>query len=156
MNRKEAYIIAVENEIRAINLYSILAKSFQDEDLVGVFKSLSQLEKGHQEKIEESYRKEFGDTPFDYNKEALPRFEVKDDLSDPRQVLRYAITKEEDMKENYQKMAAESQQDEIKSFFHDLAAEEQNHKELLEAELNRIEGTMVWFDASELNGLMEY
>ncbi len=155
MDRKEAYIIAVENEIRAINLYSILAKSFNDKDLVRVFKSLSQLEKGHQEKIEESFRKEFGDTSFDYDGNALPRFEVKDDLSGPRQVIRYAISKEESMKENYTNMASASDNEDIKAFFKYLAEEEQNHKELLEAELNRIEGSMVWFDPSELNGMME-
>jgi rubrerythrin len=53
-------------------------------------------------------------------------------------------------------MAEGCKDDELKEFFLNLVKEEMYHKELLETEADRIQGTVTWFDESELSGLMEY
>lgn len=156
MDRKEAYIYAMENEIKSANLYKVLANSFEDEELIKTFNSLASFESIHQDKIRDYFAKEFGEVPFTYNKSALPKIDIRHDLSDPKKILEYAIYREIAMADQYEFMADESKDEHIKTFFKTLVMEENDHKEMLEDELNRIQGLMIWFDPSELNGLMEY
>jgi len=155
MNRQDAYVYAVENEIKSVNLYTVLAKTFSDEDLIKTFNHLASLETIHKDKLIKTYKREFDNQPLIYDEDAMPRINVKRDLTDPANIIEYAIDREITMADQYEFMSKESDKDEIKSFFSSLAEEEKNHRDLLETELNRIQGLMVWFDNSELNGLME-
>ena len=76
-------------------------------------------------------------------------------LSDPKEVLEYAITREESAHDGYLALAAHATDLEIKSTLLRFAAEEIDHKALLIAEVQRIQGVLTWYDPSELNGLME-
>jgi len=156
MNRKEAYIMAIENEIKSKNLYTILAKSFKHEESIKTFHLLESLEKIHEEKLIEAFKKEFkiSTTAFDTN--MLPKIDIRRNLSDPKNILEYAMDRELAMADQYDDMASECQDEELKEFFLNLVKEEKNHKELLEMELDRIHGSAIWFDESELTGLMEY
>jgi len=156
MTRKEAYVFAIENEIKAANLYRMLEKSFNDEDLGKTFNHLASLEDIHKEKLIKAFEKEFAGEKLTYKENVLPVIHNKRDLNDPVRILEYAVDRENATSDQYESMAKESDDDEIKSFFHGLAREEKEHKELLETEINRIQGTMIWFDSSELNGLVEH
>ena len=156
MNRKEAYIMAIENEIKSKNLYIILARSFRHEESIKTFHLLESLEKIHEEKLIEAFKKEFkiSTTAFDTN--MLPKIDIRRNLSDPNTILEYAMDRELAMADQYDYMASECQDAELKEFFLNLVKEEKNHKELLEMEMDRIHGSAIWFDESELTGLMEY
>ncbi|MBW6515978.1 MAG: ferritin family protein [Candidatus Cloacimonetes bacterium] len=156
MNRKEAYIFAIENEIKSKNLYKILARSFKNEEIVKTFHLLESLEKIHEEKLIEALKKEFNisETAFDTN--MPPKIDIRRNLSDPKNILEFAMDRELAMADQYEDMAAGCQDDELRSFFLKLVKEEKDHKELLETEMDRIHGTAIWFDESELTGLMEY
>jgi len=155
MERREAYKIALENEIKSINLYKILSKSFNDQDIIDTFNSLASLELIHKEKLIQACKKEFGHIPFNYNDNDVPKIDIRRNLSDAKSILEYAIDREIAMADQYKIMAEESEDEMNKKFFLDLVQEEIDHKDLLETELNRIQGSMIWFDDSELNGLME-
>ena len=156
MNRKEAYIFAIENEIKSKNLYIILAKSVNNEESKKTFHLLQSLEKIHEEKLIEAYKKEFNISTTTFDTNMSPKIDVRRNLSDPKAILEYAIDRELAMADQYDYMAAECKDDELRNFFLNLVKEEQDHKELLATELDRIHGSMIWFDESELTGLMEY
>ncbi len=156
MTRKEAYIYAIENEIKSKNLYMLLAKSFKNEESVKIFHLLESLEKVHEEKLIEAYKKEFQKSSVFFDADLLPKIDIRRNISDPKTILEYAIDRELATADQYEDMAEDSQNEDLKEFFLSLVEEEKNHKEMLETELNRIPGTVMWFDESELNGLMEY
>ncbi len=156
MNRKEAYVLAIENEIKSKNLYMMLAKSFKNEESIETFHLLQSLEKIHEEKLIAAFKKEFNTSKTTFDTELLPKIDIRRDLSDPKTILEYAMDRELAMADQYEYMAEESVDGDLKEFFLKLVEEENNHKELLENELDRIQGTAIWFDPSELTGLMEY
>lgn len=156
MNRKEAYILAIENEIKSKNLYIVLAKSFKNEESIKTFHLLESLEKIHEEKLIEAYKKEFKLSTVSFDTNMLPKIDIRRNLSDPKNILEYAMDRELAMADQYEYMASGCQDEELQEFFLTLVKEEKNHKELLETELDRIHGSLIWFDESELTGLMEY
>ena len=156
MNRKEAYVLAIENEIKSKNLYIILAKSCKNEESVKTFHLLESLEKIHEEKLIEAYKKEFNISTTAFDTNMLPKIDIRRNLSDPKSILEYAMDRELAMADQYEYMASECQDAELRDFFLKLEKEEKEHKELLETEMDRIHGTAIWFDQSELTGLMEY
>lgn len=156
MDRKEAYIVAIENEIKSKNLYKLLAKSCNDVESVKSFHLLESMEKIHEEKLIEAYKKEFNLSTVSFDTDLLPKIYVRRNLSDPKAILEYAMDREIAMADQYNYMSEDSKDDDLKEFFMNLVKEEQDHKELLETELDRIQGTVIWFDESELTGLMEY
>ena len=156
MNRKEAYILAIENEIKSKNLYIVLAKSFKNEESIKTFHLLESLEKIHEEKLIEAYKKEFKLSTVSFDTNMLPKIDIRRNLSDPKNILEYAMDRELAMADQYEYMASGCQDEELHEFFLTLVKEEKNHKELLETELDRIHGSLIWFDESELTGLMEY
>ena len=156
MDRKDAYIFAIENELKSSKLYKILEASFKDEALISTFHTLASFESVHFEKLVEAFRKEYPDCVLRYDHNVKPKIKIERDLSDPRQIFEYAIDREIAMADQYEEMAEGAKESELKAFFLELAGEERNHREMIEMEFNRLHGSAIWFDSSELNGLMEY
>ncbi|MCB5230784.1 MAG: ferritin family protein [Candidatus Cloacimonas sp.] len=156
MDRKEAYIFAIESEIKSKNLYALLANSCLNEEAKKTFYLLEKMEGIHEEKLIEAYKKEFNLKSVSFDSTMMPKVDIRRNLSDPKAVLDYAVDRELSMADQYEYMAEQSEDPEMKKFFESLYREELDHKELLETELDRIHGTAIWFDESELNGLMEY
>ncbi len=156
MNRKEAYTLAIENEIKSKNLYKVLSNCFADEESKKTFHLLESLEKIHEEKLIEAYKKEYDVTTVSFDTNMQPKIDIRRNLSDPKSILEYAMDRELAMADQYEYMAEGCKDDELKEFFLNLVKEEMYHKELLETEADRIQGTVTWFDESELSGLMEY
>jgi rubrerythrin len=59
MDRKEAYRIAIEAEMRSQMLYQALAKSFRKPNTSLVFQELVILERNHEEKVRDAFATEF-------------------------------------------------------------------------------------------------
>jgi rubrerythrin len=76
-------------------------------------------------------------------------------LNDPKEVLDFAISKEEESIELYKSMAGQTTEPEIKEQLLQFANEEEGHKSILLTEIQRLQGALEWFDPSELTGLME-
>lgn len=155
MNRKDAYRIAIEAEIRSQNLYKALAKSFKNEQTEQFYSQLMLYEKDHEEKVRGLYAKEFPDEKLklvgtlDMQMEGL-------ELGDPKAVLEFAISREELAQNIYLKLAEQSEDASTRALLEQLAQEEEQHKELLYAEIEKIQGLLKWFDRSELDGFMEH
>jgi len=154
MTRQASYIQAIEAEIRSQQLYQALTKSFGTSDTARVFKQLLTLEQNHEAKLRNAFAREFPHSELVLNV-PLPVLKPGINLSDPKEVLEYAITREESAHDGYLALAAHAADLEIKSTLLRFAAEEIDHKALLIAEVQRIQGVLTWYDPSELNGLME-
>lgn len=154
MNRQEAFRIAIEAEIRSQNLYKALAKSFRTPESEKTFNQLVLYEEIHEAKMRELFHQEFPDLTLKLMDDLSMELQgVK--LEDPKEVLEFAISREELAQNIYLKLAEQTPAGETKALLQSFAAEEANHKELLFAELERIQGLLRWYDPSELNGLME-
>ncbi len=152
---KEAFLFGIQNEIKAKNLYSLLHKAFFEAEVGSIFKELIELENIHKQKLIEQFEKLFPNEKPEIDPKAMYSFHSEIDLKDANDVLQFAISMEQSAHDKYDELAAQTDNDEIKELFNYLASEEDNHKQLLEDEIERIHGAMTWFDPSELNGLQE-
>ncbi len=154
MNRKDTYLLVILSEIRSQKLYHALAKSFRGPETSAIFQELQILEQNHEEKVRAAFSTEF---PGEKKPEFSPLIpEIKDvKLSEPLEVLEFASSREDLAASIYQELAAQTKDPEIKALLEGFAAEEEQHKQVILAEMQRLQGSMIWFDPSELNGLFE-
>jgi rubrerythrin len=154
MNLQEAYRIAIEAEIRSQNLYKALAKSFKTIESASIFNQLLMYEINHEEKMRAYFIELFPNTPLQLMDDLS--MELKGlNLSDPKNILEFAISREELAQNIYLKIAEQTPAGEVKDTLLSFANEELHHKEILFKELERMHGIVDWYDPSELNGLME-
>ncbi len=154
MKRQEAFRIAIEAEIRSQNLYKALARSFRNPESAQVFNQLVQYEENHEAKMRELFAGEFpGSTLQLMDNLDMEMRGVK--LEDPKEVLEFAISREELAQNIYLKLAEQTPDGPTKALLKNFAEEEANHKEMLFTELERIQGLVQWYDPSELDGFME-
>ncbi len=153
--KKEIYRIVIQEEIKAQNLYRILAKALNDSDSKQVFENLIRIEKMHEEKISELFLQEYPYHKINVDSNLTPLIKDPQKLQTPESALEFAISKEINAENLYLDLAENTTNSKQQMLFRNFAADERNHKKLLEDEINRLGGLMTWFDASELNGLME-
>ena len=155
MNRKQTYHVVIEAEIRSQLLYKSMAKSFRNPETSAIFQELMVLEKNHEEKMRAAYAKEFPGEKVGQLSPSIPQ--IKDiEMTDPIAVLEFAIGREDMAAEIYRNMAAETEDAEIKALLITFADEEEQHKEVILTEMQRVQGAVIWFDPSELDGLLEH
>ena len=154
MNRKETYLVVILSEIRSQMLYRALAKSFRSPETSAIFQELLILEQNHEAKVRAAFDTEF---PGEKKPEFSPLIpEIKDvKLTEPLEVLEFASSREDIAAAVYQELAGQTKDPEIKALLLKFAAEEDEHKQVILAEMQRLQGAMIWFDPSELNGLFE-
>lgn len=154
MNRKDTYLLVIMSEIRSQKLYHALGKSFRSPETSAIFQELLVLEQNHEEKVRAAFKQEFpGEKIPDFSPQ-IP--EIKDvKLSEPLEVLEFASAREDLAAGIYLELAAETKDLQIKALLLKFAAEEGEHKQVILAEMQRLQGSMIWFDPSELNGLFE-
>lgn len=155
-SKSDIYQLVIQEEIKAQNLYTALAKALDNEDSKQIFTNLIQIEKIHEDKITELFRAEFPKLKLEIDRNLKPEIKNTDNLVTPESALNFAIKKEEEAEEIYLELALKVETVELKKLFKKFASDERNHKELLEDEILRLGGLLIWFDASELNGMMEY
>jgi rubrerythrin len=134
----------------------MMAAAFRKSDSGETFKNLQPLEKIHEEKLTELYHKEFPYNNLQIDRNLLPKVETNEQLNEPRAAILFAQQREDNAKEGYLELARTSADSKVKELFENLAAEEEDHHQLLQNILDQMEGTMMWYDESELDGLMEY
>jgi rubrerythrin len=157
MNTKsDVYQKVIHAEIKAQNLYSALMKALGDAESKQVFLNLIQIEKNHEEKITDLFKAEFPELTLNIDRNVTPEFTNSNDLKTPENALHFAIGEEEDAARIYLDLAEQAESEDLKKLFQEFASDEQNHKKVLEDEITRMAGLMIWFDMSELNGMMEY
>lgn len=155
MDKKELYLMALAQEIRSQKLYSALAKSFKNPENSAFFRELVLLEEEHEAKLRRSFGPEFPDAEPEAR-------DLKDkdlqglDLNDPVALLEYAAERETVAQNHYLAFAEKTSQPELKAMLLELAEEEEKHRNLLLAEIQRIQGSLEWFDPSELAGYMDF
>jgi len=154
MDRKSIFLAALGAEIRSQKLYHSLAISFRRPETSAVFQQLVVMEKAHEDKVRAMFARE-------YPGEAIPAVSSVDpdlgqlDFKDPILLLEFAMSREDVARQHYLDLAVDAVDGEDKALLHKLADEESQHKELLLAETQYLQGAMQWFDPSELGGLME-
>lgn len=152
---KTAYEQAIQNEIMSQNLYNGLARSFRrNPEVAKTFSRLVPLEEMHEEKLRTLYQETFPGSTLDLDP-ALSYAIPAPDISDADKVLEFAISREVIAHDIYANLAAEAAEPVLKQLFIELAAEEANHKTILQTEILRLDGLMTWFDPSELDGFMD-
>jgi len=155
-DKKAIYRLVIKEERKAQKLYRSLAKAMDKTDSSEIFMQLCKIEELHEESITNLFRFEFPDSELEINLEKLPKLDLNQALDTPQAALEFAISKEEKTTEVYECLADLAETDEDKALFLKFAKDEEGHKELLQAEMNRLTGSMIWFDESELNGMMEH
>jgi len=156
MDKKQAYVQAIENEIRSQNLYKFMAEHCEDKEK-NIFFNLIPMEKMHEEKMRSFFQREFPGETLKISADLLPKTQKKiDEMKDPKSIFDFAIEREKMAQEAYMDLALNCDDEEMKTFFKQMAEEEKNHADILFTEIEKLENTMIWFDESELNGLMEY
>ncbi|MFO7659290.1 MAG: ferritin family protein [Candidatus Cloacimonadaceae bacterium] len=152
---KAAYELAIQNEIKSQNLYKLLARSFAgNPDIAQTFSRLVPMEALHEEKLHTLVQQKFPQAVLKLDP-TLHHTLPAEELKDADKVLEFAISREELARDNYLQLAADTPEPELQALFTDFAAEESNHKTILQTEILRLDGLMTWFDSSELNGMME-
>ncbi len=155
MTRKEALIMAIENEIKSQNFYKFMGNHCENKSC-NLFFNLVPLEKIHEEKLRNIFTEEFSEEELNIRLDLMPSFSFKEkDFRDPKVIYELGIQKEKDAQEFYLSLAEKAESPEVKEIFIQLAQEEANHAELLYTEIDKLTNTMIWFDESELNGIME-
>jgi rubrerythrin len=154
MDRKETFRIAIQAEIMSQNLYKSLAKSFTKPEASTVFQQLIPYEEMHEAKLRELFSQEYPGEKLVLDMEQMPDFK-QFKVVEPKQILDFAIEREELAHDIYTQMAADSKDEATKKLLLGFAAEEENHKTILFTEVQRLQGMIKWFDPSELNGFME-
>lgn len=155
MERKDAIVYAIHNEVKSLNTYNALVKVFKDKESKDVFSHLAKIELIHRDKLMTLFKKEYPGEKAEIDKSAMFRIPKQEGLKDPVAALKYAISKEIEAENGYKRLAELSRDPETKKLFIQLATDEKNHEDLLETEIARLTGTMMWFDENELGGLME-
>jgi rubrerythrin len=153
--RKEAYLIAIQNEIKSQMLYRALAKSFKNEIASHTFQNLVPLEEIHEAKLRSAFQSEFPKETIEIDKTQIVGDVPAQILHDPKAILEFAISREEMAHDAYLRLAEDCTMPEIKKLFEQFAEEEYYHKTILHTEIQRIQGMISWYDPSELNGLVE-
>ncbi len=153
---KDAYIFAIINEVKSQNLYKILSIAAKESASKQTFEELSLLEKVHEEKVTRLFKEQFPAETLEIDRSVLPRLKRNQEIVDPREALLFAVGREEMASSGYEELMEKSENPEIKELFGNLAKEEQYHKEVLETEILKISGELLWFDENELSGLFEY
>lgn len=155
INKEELYLLVIQEEIKAQNLYERLAKALNKEDSSRIFENLIKIEKIHEEKISEIFQSEFPKQKLTLNRKAVDKIPDAAVLKSPESAFRYAIENEEKAETIYLNLAEAADDETVKQILLEFAEDENNHRKLLEDEMIRLDGLLTWFDASELNGLME-
>lgn len=156
MNKKDAYIQAIENEIRSQNLYKFMAQHCKDTEK-NLFLNLVPMEKIHEDKMRALFAKEYPNETLELSAELLPKTKANiESMRDPKAVFDFAIEREKLAQDAYKTLAEQCQDDQMKQLFLEMSEEESKHAELLFTEIEKLVNSMIWFDESELNGLMEY
>lgn len=154
MNKQEMYQMVIEAEIRAQMLYWSLSRAFQNPETSATFQHLVSLEVMHEEYMRKLFAQEFeGQEPVVRQQKEVELKGVK--LTDPLEVLRFAQTREDLARDAYLEIADYTEDPELKGVMNKFAIQEEDHKQLIQAEIDRLQGTMIWFDPAELSGLME-
>ncbi|MBP7334048.1 MAG: ferritin family protein [Candidatus Cloacimonas sp.] len=154
MTLKDSYRMVIAAEIRAQKMYQALAKSFAKPETGNVFKELVVLEKLHEEKMRSAFADEFPGQTIELQEEPVKEMHSVN-LNDPKEVLEFAISKEEEAVELYKDLAEQTKEPDISKQLLQFAQEEESHKVILLSEIQRLQGALQWFDPSELTGLME-
>jgi rubrerythrin len=155
MNLKETYHLAIQNEIKSQILYTMLSKSFKDNpESSQVFKHLVPMEKMHEEKLRAAYKQEFPHEKLIVD--SITRLNLTSvDIDEPKKVLEYAISREDEARDIYTHMANATREPDRIKLLKELATEEEYHRTVLETEIQRLQGMISWYDPSELSGLVE-
>lgn len=154
MSIQDNYRMVIAAEIRAQKMYAALARSFSNPETKNMYTELVLLEQNHETKMRAAFARLFPSEELIIPEETIS--ELKGiDLSDPQKVLEFAISREELAEGIYTSMAETCTEAELKKQLMQFAKEEDEHKTLLLAEIQRLQGAQVWFDPSELTGLME-
>ncbi len=154
MTKKDVLLLAMGNEIKATKFYQKLADLSTRQDMKSTFERLAQFEHGHFEKLKTIYFNEFPEFTI-MNFEDNEEFKGRTDFHDPADVIRYGMEVEADMQKSYRELAEMYKAQEQEITFLELAREESYHEEILEGELQKLQGVYTWFDLSELNGKMD-
>ncbi|MCB5224263.1 MAG: ferritin family protein [Candidatus Cloacimonadaceae bacterium] len=155
MDKKDLYLMALTQEIRSQRLYTALSKSFKNPENSAFFRELVQLEEAHEAKLRQSFGHEFPDAQPEPS--AIQDKDLQNlDLNDPVALLEYAAQRETDAQNHYLSFAEQVSDPEVKEMLLELAEEEDKHRNLLLAEVQRIQGALAWFDPSELAGYMAF
>jgi len=112
------------------------------------------LEKLHEEKMRSAFAREFPGQAIELQEEPVKEMQSVN-LNDPKEVLEFAISKEEEAVELYKDLAEQTKEPDISKQLLQFAQEEESHKVILLSEIQRLQGALQWFDPSELTGLME-
>lgn len=155
MDKKELYLLALAQEIRSQKLYDALAKSFKNPQNSVFFRELVLLEQAHEARLRESFGPEFPDA--EPEAKALKDKDLQGlDLNDPVALLEYAAEREAIAQNHYLAFAEQTSEPKLKAMLLELAEEEDKHRSLLLVELQRIQGSLDWYDPSELAGFMDF
>lgn len=154
MNKQTMYQMVIEAEIRAQLLYKSLARAFRNPETSAVFQELVELERIHEEYMRKAFAEEFGGRQPELKKQKEVELKgVK--LTDPVEVLRFAQTREDIARDAYLEIAEQAEETELKELMNNFAIQEEGHIQVIQDEIDRLQGSIIWFDPSELNGLME-
>jgi rubrerythrin len=146
---EQALTGAIYKEIGARNFYERIAKRISNPEGREKFTQLSRDEEGHREKLTNWYERMF-ERDFPVSEEEVRASEIKefqiDESSGALKALDIAIVAESEANRFYREQADQVEDEELRRLFSQLAAEEQGHYNLLQAERNALIGGFYWFD----------
>jgi len=108
----------------------------------------------HEAKLRELFALEFPGEELVLEENLLPDLPHLR-IREPKDILEFAISKEEEANNIYISLANVATDESSKELMLRFATEELHHKTILFTEIQRMQGMIQWFDPSELNGMVE-
>lgn len=154
-SRKDLYVLAIKEEIKAQDLYKKLRKKIESEPAKDIFSRLIKIEELHEEKVKQLLQEEFPQFVFEYIPDTEMKVVVPESLCKPNDVFLFAIKKEKEAESLYNSLAQDTEDLAVKEMLLRFAEDENNHQKVLDDEINLFAGLLTWFTRDELTGLME-
>ena len=146
----EILATAIYNEQSACELYSGLAETIANQQGQATFRGLAEDEKRHRRLLEIRYRDESKGKIFPFDSQRVKKINLSvDNQAKAIDAVELALAAEKNASELYHTAARRTQDAEGKRMFESLAADEDQHHEILLAERQALLGHPYWFSADE-------
>ncbi len=141
---------AIYSEQAAHEFYASLAGVIVNQQAKAVFQGLAQDEQRHRRLLESRFRDKSRGQRFPFEAGKVKKINLSvDSRTKALDAVELALAAEKSASELYQTAAGQAQDAEGKRMFENLAADEDQHYELLLAEREALLGRPYWFSADE-------
>ena len=142
LSEREILALAISLEAEDIRIYTDLAEKIRERfpKLASVLESMRAEESSHYDRLYACYLNRFGNHIPYFRRQDVKGFVRRRPLwlqptVSPRQILSFVMSREAEIRRYYQSAANQANSEDVRTLLNELAAEEEDHADLLVAEV---------------------